>query len=112
MSTPITKHSQQPYTVKVSRQLADHTMIEVVFVEPQDDRATARVALICDAIDERLQATNRRILDDNAWVEAQRTAIRAEERELIRAEMLNEMRNQGLVTEAPHGNGSDRPALD
>lgn len=52
----------QPYTIKVSRQLADHTMIEVVFAEGDDTRARERLTLICDAMDDRMIAVNEKIL--------------------------------------------------
>jgi hypothetical protein len=66
---PKTKNPQ-PYTVKVSRQLADHTMIEVVFIEADDARARERMGDIMDAMDDRMIATNERILSSKLHMDA------------------------------------------
>lgn len=86
--TQIPRQSGQPYTVRVQRQLADHTVIDASFVEPDDERAKARLALLLDAIDERMIAVNEKIMAStdrlNAAVDA---AVKA--KEIAQADGLN-----------------------
>jgi hypothetical protein len=59
-----------PYTIRVQRQMADHTVIDASFIEPDDERAKARLALLCDAMDARMIAVNEKILGSSAHIDA------------------------------------------
>lgn len=60
----------QPYTIRVQRSMADHTVIDASFIEPDDERAKERLALLCDAMDARMIAVNEKILASSAHVDA------------------------------------------
>lgn len=68
--TDFKRQNGQPYTIRVQRQMADHTVIDASFIEPDDVRATERLALLCDAMDERMIAVNEKILKSSAHVDA------------------------------------------
>jgi len=77
----IPRQSGQPYTIRVQRQLADHTVIDASFIEPDDTRAKGRLALLLDAVDERMISTNEKIMAStdriNAAVEAKLAEAKA-----------------------------------
>ena len=64
----------QPYTIRVQRQLADHTVLDLSFIEPDDERFTERLDLVLKAFDHSMIATNEKIMLStdriNAAVEA------------------------------------------
>lgn len=62
--------NSQPYTIKVGRQMADHTMVEVIFSEPDDARARERLAFIMDGLDDRMLAVNEKIVRASGQIEA------------------------------------------
>jgi hypothetical protein len=65
-----TVKNSQPYTIRVQRSMADHTVIDASFIEPDDTRARARLALLCDAMDERMIAVNEKILASKVHMDA------------------------------------------
>lgn len=52
----------QPYTVRVQRQLADHTVIDASFIEPDDARCVERTSVLLDMLDARMIAVNEKIM--------------------------------------------------
>jgi hypothetical protein len=84
----------QPYTIRVQRSLADHTVIDASFIEPDDARATERLALLCEAMDARMIAVNEKILSSKAHMDA---LIEAKAKEREKTTAFAPIRPQGMT---------------